>query len=389
MTRFLQRHLGFFQLILVVGIVGFAVLLSVSLRPEKSDRAPAARSTDLVVSTVLPVAEPYQPSIRLNGVVQSRTVTRVIPQVSGRVIDVSPAFRPGLSVAKGDVLIVIDPADYELAVERTLAEIESARSDLARLEAEAAAEREVWQGKFPGRPIPDLIARVPQIAATKARIHSGQAARRAAELALARTTIRAPFDARVLETQLDVGQVVGTTAQVGVIFSIDSLEIAVAVSAEERRLIGPLSDQPAAIFLPDGTGESIGGRLVRAAAALDERTRLGTLYVTTDNPGLLTVGDFVTVNIVGKDTPDSYRLPAAALTSRDRLWVVENGRLAGRTVEVVGREDDMAVVSVFDAADGVVTVPPSNGRDGLAVSLRDRVAGNNVAGVAGGGSFSN
>ena len=230
---------------------------------------------------------------------------------------------------------------------------------------------------------------MPQIAAANARISSGQAARRAAGLSLARTTVRAPFDARILETQLGVGQVVGTNAEVGVMFSIDSLEIAVSVSAEDRRLIGPLDDQLAAIFLPGITEGSIAGRLVRAAASLDQRTRLGTLYIMTQNPELLTAGEFVTVEIVGKDMPDSYRLPAAALTSRDRLWVVDNGRLAGRTVEVLGREADMAGVSVFDAADGVVTVPPSNGREGLPVSLRDPVAGHNAPGAVSPGSFSN
>jgi RND family efflux transporter MFP subunit len=294
----------------------------------------------------------------------------VIPQVTGRVVKVSPGFRPGASVAKGDVLFVIDPSDYELAVERTLAEIEAARSELTRLEAEAAAERQIWQGQFPNRQIPDLIARVPQIAASKARIKSGEAARRSAEIALGRTAVRAPFDARVLETELDIGQVVGSNVTVGTMFSIDSLEIVVPVSAEERRLIGPLDGQRVSILSPMSTGGIIQGQLARSSASLDERTRLGTLYVSTDNPELLTAGEFVTVEISGRDTPDSYRLPAAALTSRDRLWVVEDGRLAARTVEVLGREADMAVVSVFDGADGVVTVPPANARDGLAVSAR-------------------
>jgi multidrug efflux pump subunit AcrA (membrane-fusion protein) len=84
---------------------------------------------------------------------------------------------------------------------------------------------------------------------------------------------------------------------------------------------------------------------------------------------LLTVGEFVTVQIDGEDTPDSYRVPATALTSRDRLWVVDDGRLAARTVEVLGREAELAVVKVFDDADGVVIVPPANAQYGLPVSV--------------------
>lgn len=370
MTPFVERHAGALQLAFVIGVIGLALLLSISLRPDSSGPSSAARSIEPVVSIMTPVATPFRPSVRLNGVVQARTVTRIIPQVSGRVVEVSAAFRPGASVSRDDVLFVIDPSDYKLAVESTLAEIEAARSELTRLEAEAAAEREIWEGQFPERKIPDLIARVPQIAAAKARIHSGEAARQTAELALSRTTVRAPFDARVLETELDVGQVVGSNAAVGSMFSIDSLEIVVPVSAEERRTIGPLDGQRVSITPPSSTGGAIPGELVRASAALDERTRLGSLYVSTDNPALLTLGEFVTVEIVGKDTPDSYRVPAAALTSRDRLWVVEDGRLAARTVEVLGREDEMAVIRVFDDADGVVSIPPANARDGLSVIPR-------------------
>mgnify|MGYP001812611120 CR=1 FL=1 len=370
MIRFVERHAGALQVAFVIGIVGLALLLSISLRPDAPSQRPVATSGEQVVSTVTPVAAPYQPSVRLSGVVEARTVTSIIPQVAGRVVSVSSSFRPGASVARGEVLFRIDPADYRLAVERTLAEIEVARSDLARLEAEAAAEREIWQNQFPDRQIPDLIARIPQIAAAKARIKSGEAARQAAELSLARTTVRAPFDARILDTQLDVGQVVSGSAAVGNMFSVDSIEIGVPVSAEERKLIGPLNGQTVTVIPPGATDAAIPGRLLRVSAALDERTRLGTLFVGTDKPEALTVGEFVEVQINGADAPDAYRLPAAALTSRDQLWVVVDGRLKSRTVDVIGTEDELAVIRVFDDADGVVVVPPANARDGLPVTGR-------------------
>ena len=232
------RFAGVFQLALVVAIVGGAMLLSSSLRPERSVRGGPPAPDRVTVSVVDPVASPYRPAVQLNGVVQARTLTDIAPQVGGRVIYVSPAFRPGETVAAGDILFRIDARDYELSVERTLAEIEVARSDLAQLEAEAVAEREVWRGRYPDRPIPDLIARVPQISAARARILSGEAARRSAELALERTVVRAPFDARVSETRLDVGQIVNANTGVGRVFSLASLEVSVPVSADDMRRIG-------------------------------------------------------------------------------------------------------------------------------------------------------
>ncbi|MDH3820880.1 MAG: efflux RND transporter periplasmic adaptor subunit [Gammaproteobacteria bacterium] len=365
MKSILRRHAGSFQLVFVIAVVGSAVLLSASLQPETSAIRPKAAVSSVPVSIVEPVQIAFNPRVKLNGVVEARTVTSVIPQVAGRVVDVSPLFRPGATVSQGDVLFVIDPSDYELAVDRTLAEIEIARSELARLVAEGAAEREVWKSNYPERPIPDLIARVPQIAAAKARVYSGEAARAAARLDLERTVVRAPANARILETRLDVGQVVSSNAAVGSLFSTDSLEISVPVSADELRRIGPVEGRRALIAPP--TGPTIEGTVVRKAASLDERTRLGTLFIASENAAELTLGEFVAIEIDGIPTDNAYRLPPAALTSRDKLWVVDDGQLVERRVEILGRESDMLIVSAFDSADGVVAIPPADVRAGLQV----------------------
>ena len=381
MRTIIQRYAGALQLVFVVAVVGSAIMLSASLEPDARPARPQIASERVPVTVVDPTPATYTARVELNGVVESRTVTDIIPQVSGRIVDVAAAFRTGARVEKGDILFVIDPADYELAVDRTLAEIEVARSELARLEAEAAAEREVWQKSAPNREIPDLIARKPQIAAAKARIHSGEAARAAAELALTRTIVRAPFDARVLETRLDLGQVVGTAAAVGTIFSEASLEISVPVSADELRRMGDYRGRDAVIATP--TGQEITGRVARKSAQLDQRTRLATLFIESAEPAALTLGEFVSVEIIGTETDEALRLPYAAMTSRDRLWVVQNGELVERPVEILGRDADTVIVRAFDTADGVVAIPPPEVRAGLLVDPVFSAELASVGGVAG------
>jgi len=377
MTKLIKRFAGWFQLLFVVAVVGAAILVSTSLKPESSNRF-AGRAPDMVaVSVVAPETTEYEPSVRLNGVVAARTITDVIPQVGGRVVEVSPAFRPGTSFSKGDILFRIDASDYRLAVERTLAEIEAARSELALLEAQSAAERQVWDQQFADREIPDLVAKVPQIAAVKARINSGEAARAAAELSLERTVVRAPFDGRVLDTRLDIGQVVGAGATVGSIFSDDSLEITAPVSNDELALLGDVVGRPAMVSQEGNVGGLLEARVVRQAAALDERTRLRTLFLAAEDTAELTLGEFVGVEIQGDAAPAVYRVPAASLTSRNQVWVVDNGSLSQRKVDVIGGDDNVAVVREFDTADGIVAIPPANSRDGLPVVVQSerRVAG--------------
>lgn len=381
----IRRHAGVLQLVFVVGVVGAAVLLSSALKPERIDRRPPPPTTGLAVSTVAPEVVAFQPSLELNGVVEARTVTNIIPQVGGRVTSVSDTFRPGARVARGDLLFAIDPVDYELAVERTLAEIEAARSDLALLEAEAAAERSIWNQQFPEREIPELRARVPQIAAAKARIRSAEAARLSAELDLGRTTVRAPFDARVLETQLDVGQLVGTNAAVGTLFALDSLEVAVTLAEREARLIGNLIGSRVTIRTAASGTQPVDGEVVRIGAALDTNTRLQTIFVAAERPETLIVGDFVDVTVEGRSLTDAYTIPTTAFTARDQIWVVEDARLQSRTLQVLGSDGDRTIVATFDAADGVVSVPPSNVRAGLEVLVEPRTSLASTGGLSSGG----
>ena len=371
MKALIERSAGLFQLAFVVVVVGAAIFLSTSMKPD--GRATRSRSTDdaVAVGVTLPARAVYSPTIALNGVVEARTVTDLIPQVGGRVVEVSPSFRPGAEIRAGEVLFAIEAADYELAVERTLADISSAESELALLEAQAAAERRVWAQQSPDRPITDLVAKVPEIAAARARIRAGVAARKAAELALERTVVRAPSDARVLSTTLAVGQVVNTNAAVGRIFAVDSLEIGVPVSMEELARIGDSEQSEVRIFRRRDGGRALVGSVARVAASLDERTRLGKLFVKSAESAAFTLGEFVEVEISGSSTADALRIPASALTSRDRTWVVSDGRLESREIEVLGREGDTAVVRSFDVGDGVVAIAPANARSGLDVRIQE------------------
>ena len=368
MKALTDRSAGALQVGFVIAVVGLAIFISAAMKP--GERPNRSRSSDDVVPVAVfePVKTAYRPTIALNGVVESRTLTDVIPQVGGRVIEVSPAFRPGAEVDAGTALFTIDAADYELAVERTLAEISAAESQLALLEAQSAAERAVWAQQSPNRPITDLIAKVPEIAAAKARIRAAVAARRAAELSLERTVVRAPNDVRVLSTTLDVGQVVNPNTAVGRVFAIDSLEIGVPVSTSD---LARISDDSEVRIHVRGTQAPIRGFVARTSAALDARTRLAKLFVGSESADRLTLGEFVEVEIAGRQTSNAMRIPASALTSRDRTWVVDDGKLAPREIVVLGREGDEALVRSFDVGAGVVPVPPANARTGLTVRVQN------------------
>ena len=371
MRAFFKHHAGWLQLAIVVIVVGGSLVLSASLGPDPAPVRSAKPETRLTVTVVTPAVSSYRPYLTLTGTVEASTVTNIVPQVSGKVIYVSPSFRPGARVSKGELLFAIESSDYELAMQRTLADIEIARSDLFRLQAEATAEKKIWSSSKPQNDIPDLIARVPQIAAANARIRAGEAARAAADLSLKRTKIYAPFDARVIESRLDVGQVVGGTVALGSIYSIENLEVVAPVSSDDLRRIGKPIGRSVTIVSDYTTDEEFAGSVVRLGATLDEFTRLGKLYIRSAANDRLTLGEFVSVVVAGDTVDTALTIPESSLTSRDQIWVVDGDTLAERRVQILGHEQGLIVVAAFDTADGVVTIPPAGARDGQIVKVQN------------------
>ena len=79
------------------------------------------------------------------GTVRPRKQLDITPQVSGVVLEVSPNLISGGFVAEGELLLRIDPRDYELAVERARAEGARATYELTRASEEAEVARQEWE----------------------------------------------------------------------------------------------------------------------------------------------------------------------------------------------------------------------------------------------------
>jgi RND family efflux transporter MFP subunit len=375
---------GGIQLVFVIAVIGVALFLTNALKakngapPPGQIQAASERSTD--VSAVIPTRETYAATVQLNGVIQSQTQTRITPQVGGRVVYVSPNFKPGATVAQGEVLFRIDPSDYELAVEQAEANIASAVSDLALLEAEAQLAIEEWQELFPGRPITDLAARKPQIAAARSRLASAQAAQKTSQLALTRTRITASADARVLSTTLNEGQVVAPNVSVGDLYALNSVEVRAPLSTEQIATLTPVIGRTATLT-PRGNGVgAINGTVTRLDATLDARTRLATAFISLDTLAGVTVGDFIDVTMQADPVADAMVIPASSFFGRNEVWVIVNGALERRSLIRLGERGSNAVVQGFDYGEGVITLPPVEGYEGMKVSLRTADEDRKVAG---------
>ena len=347
----------------------------ISQRPEAPQFEPPQVPVSVEATRV--ASEDYRVRIRSEGTVEPRTETTLIPQVSGQVVEISPAFREGGFVSRGDVLLRLDPRDYELAIASAEAQVAQAESALEQEIAQARVVEDDW--RMLGREAPELGLRKPQIAAARAQLLSGQAQLERARLDLERTRIRAPYDGQVLERSVDVGQYVSPGTALARIYATDFVEIRLPLSNRQLEFVelpdrfrgesgaqaeGPRVAVRATIGRQSWQWE---GRVVRAEGAIDTRSRQLFVVVQVDNPyergpegrPPLRIGQFVEAEIEGRVLPDAFVLPRAALRDGGAVLVVdEDSRLQRRVVDVAWTDGEHAVIVDGLGAGEVVNVTP-------------------------------
>jgi RND family efflux transporter MFP subunit len=386
MTKKKRRFLHFGVTIVLVsfGILGMRAL-TVSKPPLKKHKRPAAVP---MVRTLKVQTGPQAIRIQGEGTVRPLREINLVPQVGGKVLHVSSALVNGGEFKKGDILLRVDPTDYELAVTLAQANIKDGESLLELAKEEAAAAQEEWRllysdsSKGDTEP-PPLVAKKPQLAAAQAKLEAARADLNKALLNLERTELKAPFDGRVGQESVDIGQYVSPGQAMATLYSTGAAEIALPLEDESAFWFhvpgftpGKGPGSPAVVRARiAGREQTWSGKVVRTEGKLDERTRMIDVVVRVEKPYAkkppLAVGLFVTVDIEGRSLSNAAIIPRSALHEDDIVWVVdESSRLRFRKVDVARVYGDEAVVRAgLEDGERVVITPLKAVTNGMSVRI--------------------
>lgn len=370
-------------LILLIGFAGFNMMGKWKKTPKK--QRPAQQG--ILVDVIELQAHPHQIKVYANGTVQPEQEIELVPEVSGKVSWISPLFVSGGFFKKGDLLIKIEADDYQLVLEK-------ARADIARAEVSLATERErarVATDEWNRVDIPDkgqpgpLVTREIQMRQEQANLGAAKANLRQAELNLKRTELRAPFNGRIRQEQVGLGQYLRAGSSIATFAGTDRAEIHVPLTMEKLQWLSiprnrQQSGAQAAIYLPEEDQSYWHGELTRSLGEIDPNSRMATVVVTVQNPyqldnsaqhPVLPNGQFVEIEFTGKKLGEVISIPRKALHSGNQVWVVDNNnRLKLRTVEILRREKEqillkngvtagekLILTNISGAAEGVLLRP--------------------------------
>lgn len=348
-------------LILASGLLGWWWLRVPVDEPQPETRAPDALQTEYIElrKSHFPVILDSQ------GVIRPYLETMLTAQVGGMVVKLHPQFEDGAFFHAGEILVELDAADYQtecIAAESRLARAQAA---LAQEEARANQARLNWDDLgYADEPSP-LVLRVPQLKEARANVSASEADVAQAKRNLERTKIRAPFDGRVRERLVGLGQAVNPTTPLGQIFSSETAEVRLPLSPRQLEFVKlPTRNQdpPVRVLLSDSHSSQASGRtwearIIRTEGALDENSRELFAIAQIDDPyGLksgspgLRVGQPVRAAIDGVTLDDVYVFPRSALRGLDRVYLIDRDPLRIRreiirpvwsTASVVVVKDDL------------------------------------------------
>ena len=360
--RWIRRHP---KALLPPAVIAFGGLCAFVLIATRSDVVVAPPETPPPLVRAMPVEiQDVQLALQAQGTVAPRTKTSLVSQVAGQIISVSPAFANGGFFRAGDVLLAVDPRDYELAVDRARAVVAQAEVRLAREEEEADLARQEWQRLGNGEAT-DLALRKPQLADARAALQAARASQEQARLALERTRIRAPYEGRVLSKIVDLGQYVNPGAPVARIYAVDYAEIRLPVPHEQlayldlvynaRSELAPASRPKARVHADfAGAPHTWNGEIVRIEGEIDARTRMVNLVARVDAPydrgddksrAPLFAGLFVEVEVLGRVARDIAVIPRTALRGANQVLVIDDDdRLRFRQVDLLRLEAENALI---------------------------------------------
>lgn len=340
--------------VVVTAIIVFAVLKATKPQPPRE----AKPLEGVLVETIRIAREQHDVSLQAKGTVLAAKQVVLQPELGGRVVWQSPELVPGGRFDKGDVVLRIDARDYQIAVERSLSEVnrvklelelERRRADVAKKEWEAFGDDQAGEA---GRA---LALREPQLENAQVALRAAQAALKKSRLDLKRTTLHAPFNAMVVQEGVDLGQLIAPQTVVATFVGTDRFWVQVSIPvASLIRVRVRRGDTPGSTArVSQQTGQGIvqrAGEVVRQLPDLDPGGAMARVLVTIKDPleseVPLLLGSFVDVEVEAGVIENAFRIPRSAIHDGTRIYVMgSDDRLEIREVGIAWAEPDAVLVT--------------------------------------------
>jgi RND family efflux transporter MFP subunit len=361
-----------------VVILGVLAVVATAACESPEAGAPEAEAVRTIpVRTAAVQTRDLTEMLSLTGTLHPRAEVIVASELSARLVRV--LRQEGDRVSRGQLLAVLDEADFRLTRDRAKAMVDVAEANRAH----ARAEKERADSLLKTGGITDKDHLAAQLALQVAEASRAQARSELAitERQLGRARIIAPISGRIAKRHADAGVMLAAGTPLYTIVDDAIYEFRASVASADLR---KLKVGGAATVTVDALpGLTVEGAVSRIAPQVDARSRAFEAIIHVPGRDELVSGLFARAEVKVREVPESLVVPPGALVrdggdpTRAISYAVVNGRAERRDVTVgVETADAVQVTTGLKGGEIVVIDPPSALGPGVQVAVqRDGRAG--------------
>lgn len=391
------------RILVIALILLFGVAVAVYLKKS----APVASKAQPKKQARLVEIASFEPQTRrlpvsAHGQVIAARRLSLSPEVSGRIVELNPAFETGARLRAGTLVCRIDPRDYAIDIVLKKAALQKAQ---AALEIEQGQQRiahtewEMYQQGEKGRSTvdtssvvsssPDLVLRKPELKQAQAEVENARAALEQARLNLKRTEIRLPFDALVVEENVEEGSYVSAQGEIANLVGTDTFWITATVPVADLQWVDMEGDRAhpdtqVRVHLPNSS-HTREGQIVRLLGNLSDEGRMAQILVAVTDPldldeqpharNPLLLGAYLQLELPGKEIEGVIALPRVTVHNGNQIRIATpEGTLNVREIEPLRRtRDKIYIQGGLDPEEKVITSTLAYAVEGMAVKENARM----------------
>ena len=328
-------------------------------------------------------------TVRSQGVVEPRRTLSIVAEVSGKIAFSNSAFIEGGTFSDEEILLELEPSDYENKVLQASAELADVKKDLA-IERGVAEQAEKQWRDIGNSKANNLFLRKHHISALEAELAYAESNLAQAKRNLERTKIRLPFVADITRTYVELGQYVKQGEILADVVDSASLIIRVPIPDTQIHLLNVRRGQNGEVevmhyaevkgYIGD-TRYSWRGHIKRFSPVIDSDTNQYYAIVEipkheldqtaySPKPGL-----YVDVDIEGKLFTDIVKLPKHAVHDDQKIFLVgAENKVITKSVDVIHEEEKHIWISGNVHQDSPIIVSKRNSLiPGMEVVYEERV----------------
>ena len=368
--------LGLFVVLIAAGFIAMRQFAGMKeLPPERPKRA----TTNFVRVDEVAYQEINTEVVEYGRITSSQPLD-LIAEVGGRLFAGQVQLKPGVNFRKGQLMYRINEAEARLNLQARKSQfLNLIASSLPDFKIDFTEDYPAWQKYFESIEIDQPLKPLPKVTSNKVKtflatrnILSEYYSIKSGEENLRKYYQYAPYDGSIINVNLETGTVVNPGANIASIIRTDKLELEIPVDPKEIRWV----KEGAAVEVSSEDGsQTWPGQVIRIADFLDPTTQSINVYVGINaqpNSGLYD-GQYLRATIPGSRLEQAMQIPRRVLINEDQVYVVKEGMLKSRQVNVEKITQDQVLISPIsgiglNAGDSLVVDLPANAVENMRVT---------------------